>query len=580
MEKNMLPKDEEKVLEINDVASCFRKFKEVQKGMEKLEADPKPYVPGKFIFRGVSDEKYHVLSSAGRRLKELNKQNDFIRYHVNLVSNARKMGYGKLDLQTELSDLEILAEIQHLGGATCLTDFTTNFLIALWFATSPKEDADGKLVWLDLGQPTNFRLINYCNGEDEKSSIQKLLKGLDFSLQTRNQNKAEPCFWLWEPPCLNSRIMKQNSVFLFGLRAFPTVSDPKDDNLKFGTILIPNEKKKEIREELEHFFGISAETVFHDFSGYSLNANDVKVPVSENILSTRNSVAAAKENIKKREYSLAVNYLDEAIECLRCRNKDNYECKRKINGKKFCCYTLGEIAFWRGRANADRGYIDEAILNYYEVVKHLLVNNENHGLIYDAYRELIYLYYDKDDFKSAMKMAECLWKLYLEHRDWENNGHDVIFYLLELSILTCQEKLFDHYVKEGEHLKDKFVATNGSFLWVYFESIGKAIFSKDISSLKGSCEEIESIIVAILNDDDHGKNNLIGHYYWDFEDMINWIKSDKNNIDKHCEELINSNIDKLSLFTEKANEAQSRLVNHVFANSVAFSEEIITSVTE
>ena len=104
--------------------------------------------------------------------------------------------------------------------------------------------------------------------------------------------------------------------------------------------------------------------------------------------------------------------------------------------------------------NADRGYIDEAILNYYEVVKHLLVNNENHGLIYDAYRELIYLYYDKDDFKSAMKMAECLWKLYLEHRDWENNGHDVIFYLLELSILTCQEKLFDHYVKEGEHLKD------------------------------------------------------------------------------------------------------------------------------
>lgn len=50
----MLPKDEEKVLEINDVASCFRKFKEVQKGMEKLEADPKPYVPGKVHFqRGV-----------------------------------------------------------------------------------------------------------------------------------------------------------------------------------------------------------------------------------------------------------------------------------------------------------------------------------------------------------------------------------------------------------------------------------------------------------------------------------------------------------------------------------------------
>ena len=105
METRILPlKDGEKELEINDVASCFRKFKEVQKGMEKFEVDPEHYVPGKFIFRGVSDAKYHVLSSAGRRLKELNKQNDFIRYHVNLVSNARKMGYGRLDLKTELSD--------------------------------------------------------------------------------------------------------------------------------------------------------------------------------------------------------------------------------------------------------------------------------------------------------------------------------------------------------------------------------------------------------------------------------------------------------------------------------------------
>jgi flagellar motor component MotA len=73
-----------------------------------------------------------LCQSAGRRLiKEGRiKQNDYIRYHVNLIANARKNGYNKLEADSKLSDLEVLAEIQHYGGATCLTDFSTNFLVA------------------------------------------------------------------------------------------------------------------------------------------------------------------------------------------------------------------------------------------------------------------------------------------------------------------------------------------------------------------------------------------------------------------------------------------------------------------
>ena len=48
----------------------------------------------------------------------------------------------------DLSDLEILGELQHFRAATCLIDFTFNPLVALWFACQPSNDEvhrDGKV---------------------------------------------------------------------------------------------------------------------------------------------------------------------------------------------------------------------------------------------------------------------------------------------------------------------------------------------------------------------------------------------------------------------------------------------------
>lgn len=583
METNAVEVVEE--IEVKDVASCFRKFKDIQKKLQEDEGSR--YIAGKFIFRGLADTSYYVKSSAARRLNVLNKQNDFIRYHVNLISNARKMGYGNIDMKTNLSDLEVLARIQHLGGATCLTDFTTNFLIALWFATAQK-DVDGKIIWLDLGQPTNFRLINYCIDKNEDEPIQKLLKGLDFSLETKNQNKAEPCYWLWEPTRLNSRIIKQDSIFLFGLRAFPEMQDD-ENNLKFGTVVIPQGSKTAIREELEHFFGISAETVFYDVSGYSLNANEVKVPVSESLLSTRDCIAAAKENIKKKEYSLAINYLDEAVECHRCRNSNSeYSCKRKRE-ERLCAHIVGEIMFWRARANEGRGYKDEAILNYHEAMEASPEEEDRHGLLYDAYRQLINLYYEKNDYRSAMKMAECLWGLYLKHPDWQNNGHDVIFSILELAVIMGNKEKFEEYIAQENSLSERLKHTNGEFLWVYFKVLGEALFTNNLELVKEGCKEINNIVIGILNNkekENSEKASLIGYYYWDFCDIITWISKEREMGEKKEDQkdskgkegekyirLVDLNKDVFLLFTEKVNEAQNRLVNYVFANSIAFMSQ-------
>lgn len=578
------------------VSACFDAFVKLKKRMEDSGS-----ISGKFIFRGVKSVGYEVISSAGRRMRERytsNKQSDFIRYHVKLVANARKFGYGNVQFEKELSDLEVLARIQHFGGATCLTDFTTNFLIALWFATAPYKDkagkdefidkgsginkGDGQLVCLDLADPDNFRLIHYCIPEQEKEPIQKLLKGLDFSQFTKNQNKALPCFWLWEPTKLNSRIIKQESIFLFGLRKFPKAGEYQEDSLRSGRLVIPEKTKDLIRRELEDFFGISAETVFYDLQGYALNANDAELPISRNLLSTKDCLSVAKESIKKGELSLAVNYLDQSIECYRKRKNEGSsdtgeicikECNRKRGNNVSPCIEeqRGEVLFWRARAIEQRGeaYREEAILNYYDAIKEFGENVDRMEEINESYRRLIYLYYESKDYESAFKVAEKVWKLYEANRGDStvsivNDGHDVVFSLLELCILSGKKEEFFLYKKETDKLKGRFENTNGYFLWSLFGSIGKMIFEerKSEKEVEGYNREIQNKLGYILKTSERRSVNLIGYYYWDFSDLFKWSDSKADGKDRGD----------LNLLIQRAYEAQSKLVYHVFANSDAFEK--------
>ena len=46
----------------------------------------------------------------------------------------------------ETTDFELLTEIQHYGGKTNLIDFTTDYLIALFFACDGHHDKDGRVI--------------------------------------------------------------------------------------------------------------------------------------------------------------------------------------------------------------------------------------------------------------------------------------------------------------------------------------------------------------------------------------------------------------------------------------------------
>ena len=108
-----------------------------------------------YLFRGLSNEEYLMEASAWRRLpSEYNRSSyeEFLEINKFLIKGTRLQGHDYKNGR-ELKDLEILAELQHLGAATCLIDFTYSAQIALWFACQPdfkktpncREPSDGKV---------------------------------------------------------------------------------------------------------------------------------------------------------------------------------------------------------------------------------------------------------------------------------------------------------------------------------------------------------------------------------------------------------------------------------------------------
>ena len=239
-----------------------------------------------YAYRGQENAKWGVESGALRRLKKPNlPKEDFISFHEEeLLEPARMDGYGD-GVSRPLYDLELLAKLQHYGAATCLIDFTRNFHVAMWFACRPKEKEQGQGQEQERGQEQEKGqeqdgkiFILDTSNEDflplEEKDLKKDLKDI-LTFQTRDeatplekhlpQEKQtdptpEPLWWHWSPHGLEQRILKQDSLFIFG--------QPKIENTPLKKIKILGKDKGEIRKELESL-GITERTLFKDLPGFA-----------------------------------------------------------------------------------------------------------------------------------------------------------------------------------------------------------------------------------------------------------------------------------------------------------------------
>ena len=129
------------------------------------------------------------------------------------------------EANTETIDFEILTGIQHYGGKTNLIDFTTDFLIALFFACDGNHDKDGRVI-----------------------------------LQKTEQIRA----MIKSPQNPRHRVIAQKSIFVYP----PTgVIEPHENDI----VIIPAHLKTVMLDHLRTYHDISTETIYNDLHGFIKN---------------------------------------------------------------------------------------------------------------------------------------------------------------------------------------------------------------------------------------------------------------------------------------------------------------------
>ena len=219
------------------------------------------------LYRGLADVKWKGESAAYRRIKGAESDPEipgvFKNYISQLLDTARMRGFGTHEGRV-LPDLELLARLQHFGAATCLIDFTRNPLVALWFACHGQLEQDGKVVAMDTtGTDTTPSSL------DEESKLRSIFR-IVTSEQINNkiQNFLDgKTLWKWEPTLQASRVIAQQSIFVFGKEMI--------EDGRYEAVCVPASEKESILRTLREKFGINQARLFGDFIGFVLaNAHD------------------------------------------------------------------------------------------------------------------------------------------------------------------------------------------------------------------------------------------------------------------------------------------------------------------
>ena len=252
------------------------------------------------VFRGQADHKWGLVSSADRQSREVSLR-DYIKTH--LLDRARAEGYGHRNGK-RLTDLELLAALQHHGAATNLIDFTTSFHISVWFACQGRS-RDGTVFVVNRGDINSFETIM---GEPDGVEIEKILADDDAvntsgdALRTLKVHKI----FCWTPPPSETRFVVQHSCFVF--------SKHRITKELYKTIRVHNADKSELLQSLRLYYGLEAQTVFRDFTGFARSLGVGGVAVDSR--TATEWFMMGRDYFQRRQYAMAIEYYDRAIQMM------------------------------------------------------------------------------------------------------------------------------------------------------------------------------------------------------------------------------------------------------------------------
>lgn len=214
---------------------------------------------GDSVYRGQANADWWVSCSAMRRIVSepmavTHSISHLLWGYTTDLLNGAKRHASCPELEDCRTELEVLAQLQHHGAATGLIDFTTEPLVALWFACNEHSVADGAVYILPRSE------VHEVDGRpaQQRAAVQYFHKA-----ELRTQQPP----YLWCPPGrLRGRPASQASVFVFGL---PFIW-PK----ALWKVVISKDSKPTLLEELRTAYNITEDTLFPDFAGYvHMNSN-------------------------------------------------------------------------------------------------------------------------------------------------------------------------------------------------------------------------------------------------------------------------------------------------------------------
>ena len=178
---------------------------------------------GDYIYRGEPEQYDRVTSSLYRRYRPQIETDNIQTLNIGFAQDEileEVKGYAE-----ESSDFDVLTRLQHYGGKTNLIDFTTDCLVALFFACDGGSDDDGRVVLLQ-----------------KSKAIEK-------------GHKIE------QPRILENRVIAQKSIFVSPTNGY---IEPE----LFESIPITEDLKGPMLDYLRKHHGISANTIYNDLHGY------------------------------------------------------------------------------------------------------------------------------------------------------------------------------------------------------------------------------------------------------------------------------------------------------------------------
>ena len=273
---------------------------------------------GDYIYRGEPEHYCKVSSSLYREYLE----NDVDHIDVEAVQNEILQESKKYIPETD--ELEILTRLQHYGGATNLIDFSTDYLIALFFAcdSSDSRKKEGRVILWD-----------------------KKGKGIDRVVLPKHSD---------------NRVIAQKSIFVQSPHGFV---DPDH------VVTIPGSLKLPMLDHLEKYHGISTEVIYNDLHGF------IKYQKSHHSAHAKFYAGVSSHNKKKlseaiEQYTKAIGLnprLAEAYSNRGAAYRESGKIEKAISDYNQAIYLKPDYADAynnRGVAYAKRNEIDHAIADF------------------------------------------------------------------------------------------------------------------------------------------------------------------------------------------------------------------------